>query len=149
GASALAPLRAGGSAVGSLHPLKAFPRPCPELEQARGTFFALDGDEAACRLATRLAAAWGGTSAPVPEEARTLYHFAATLAAGGVVTLLCTAIEIAGRLGLSQAVAGGLAELSRGAVAQVLATLAAGRPAPEAITGPAARGDGQALFRQL
>jgi len=149
GASVLAPLRAGGSAVGSFHPLKACPQPCPDPDQARGTFFALDGDGAALALAGRLAAAWGGSSARVAEEDRTLYHFAATLAAGGVVTLLCSAIEIAGRLGLPDGVAGGLAELSRGAVAQAIATIAAGDPAPLAITGPAARGDGPTLFRQL
>ena len=49
-------------------------------------FFAVDGDPEARALAGRLAAAWGGTAAEVPAEARPLYHFAATLAAGGVVT---------------------------------------------------------------
>lgn len=149
GASVLAPLREGGSSVGSLHPLKAFPRPLPDLADARGTLFAIDGDAAACDLASRLARAWGGVSALVPEDARTLYHFAATLAAGGVVTLLASAIEIASRLGLPGSVAGGLAELSRGAVAQAIETLEAGRPAPAAITGPAARGDRETVSRQL
>jgi predicted short-subunit dehydrogenase-like oxidoreductase (DUF2520 family) len=149
GASVLAPLRAAGSSVGSLHPLKAFPRPVPDLKDARGTFFALDGDVAAIDLASRLAGAWGGSSAWVPEEARTLYHFAASLAAGGVVTLLASAIEIADRIGLPGKVAAGLAELARGAVAETIETLAAGRPAPAAITGPAARGDRETVARQL
>ena len=43
-ASALAPLRAAGSAIGSLHPLKAFPQPLPDPAEARGVFFAVDGD---------------------------------------------------------------------------------------------------------
>src|SRR5687768_17323321 len=43
-ASVLAPLREAGSAVGSLHPLKAFPRPLPAPAEARGVFFAVDGD---------------------------------------------------------------------------------------------------------
>jgi predicted short-subunit dehydrogenase-like oxidoreductase (DUF2520 family) len=146
-ASALDDLRAGGSAVGSLHPLKAFPRPLPDPAAARGVFFAVDGDPAAQELAFRLAAAWGGVAAEVPAAARPLYHFAATLAAGGVVTLLAAAAEIAGRLGLPAAVPRGYLELARGALAAARDTLDADRPLAAAITGPAARGDLATLAR--
>lgn len=149
GASVLAPLRGSGASAGSLHPLKAFPRPLPSVRDAAGTFFAIDGDPPARALAARLAEAWGGTWAVVPEEERTLYHFAATLAAGGVVTLLATAVSIAGRLGLPPAVAGGLAELAEGAVGQASAALRSGREAATAITGPAARGDRETVSKQL
>ncbi|HEY7215797.1 MAG TPA: DUF2520 domain-containing protein [Thermoanaerobaculia bacterium] len=148
-ASALAPLRAAGSAVGSLHPLKAFPRPLPDPAEAHGVFFAADGDAAAQALALRLAAAWGGVAVEVPAAARPLYHFAATLAAGGVVTLLAAAAEIAERLGLPPEVARGYLELARGAVAAARETLDAGRPLGAAITGPAARGDRGTLARHF
>ena len=148
-ASALAPLQAAGSAIGSLHPLKAFPHPLPDPAEAQGVFFAIDGDAAARELAARLAAAWGGTAAEVPAAARPLYHFAATLAAGGVVTLLAAAAEIAGRLGLPPEVARGYLELARGAVGSARETLDAGRPLGSAITGPAARGDHATLARHL
>jgi predicted short-subunit dehydrogenase-like oxidoreductase (DUF2520 family) len=148
-ASALAPLRAGGSAVGSFHPLKAFPRPLPEPEQARGVFFAVDGDPAAREVAGRLAAAWGAVAGEVPAESRLLYHFAASLAAGGVVTLLAVAEELARRLGLPLPVTRGYLELCRGAVAAALDAAEAGAPVATAITGPAARGDGDLLLRQL
>ena len=153
GAAALAPVRDGGSAVGCLHPLKAFPRPLPEPDQAHGVFFALDGDPAAVALAGRLAAAWGGTAAEVPPAARPVYHLAATLAAGGVVTLLALAEELAGRLGLDPAVAGDVAggylELARGALAAAREAQQAGRPLGAALTGPAARGDRDTVARQL
>jgi predicted short-subunit dehydrogenase-like oxidoreductase (DUF2520 family) len=148
-AAVLAPLRTAGSAVGSLHPLKAFPRPLPDPAEARGVFFAVDGDAEAQALAVRLAGAWGGAAAEVPAAARPLYHFAATLAAGGVVTLLAAAAEIAGRLGLPQEVARGYLELARGAVAAARETLDAGRPLGAAITGPAARGDHATLERHF
>lgn len=148
-ASVLAPLREAGSAVGSLHPLKAFPRPLPDPAEARDVFFAVDGDPEAQELAGRMVAAWGGISAEVPPETRPLYHFAATLAAGGVTTLLAAAAEIAGRLGLPEAVARGYVELARGAVAAAGQALAEGRPLASAITGPAARGDGETLERHL
>lgn len=148
-ASVLAPLREAGTAVGSLHPLKAFPRPLPGPAEARGVFFAVDGDPAALALARRLAGAWGSVAGEVPAEARTLYHFAATLAAGGVVTLLAVAQEIAGRLGLPGEVVRGYLELARGAVAEAIETAEDGRPVAAAITGPAARGDVETVERQL
>jgi len=148
-AEVLAPLRGAGTAVGSLHPLKAFPQPLPDLAQAHGVFFAVDGDPAARALAHRLAAAWGAEAGEVPAAARTLYHFAATLAAGGVVTLLALAEEIAVRLRLPAAVVRGYLELSRGAVAAAIEADAAGRPVAAALTGPAARGDRATVERQL
>jgi predicted short-subunit dehydrogenase-like oxidoreductase (DUF2520 family) len=148
-ASVLAPLRAAGSAVGSLHPLKAFPEPLPDPAEARGVFFAVDGDPQARELAARLAAAWGAVAGEVPSDARPLYHFAATLAAGGVVTLLAAAGELGERLGLPAAVTRGYLELARGAVAAAGRSLDAGRPLAAAITGPVARGDAATLRRQL
>jgi predicted short-subunit dehydrogenase-like oxidoreductase (DUF2520 family) len=148
-AEVLAPLRALGTAVGSLHPLKAFPQPLVDPEEARGVFFAVDGDPPARALAFRLAAAWEAEAAEVPTAARTLYHFAATLAAGGVVTLLAAAEEIAGRLGLPDSVVRGYLELCRGAVAAATEAHAGGRTVAAALTGPAARGDRTTVERQL
>ena len=128
GAGALAPLAAGGTAAGTLHPLKAFRRPLPDPAAARGTVFAVGGDPAAEALARRLIAAWDGVAVAVPDERRVLYHLAASLAAGGAVTL----------------VAAGYLELARGALAEV-------DPADPAaaITGPVARGDAATVARQL
>jgi predicted short-subunit dehydrogenase-like oxidoreductase (DUF2520 family) len=148
-ASALDPLRAAGPRTGSLHPLKAFPQPLPDPAEARGIFFAMDGDAEARELAFRLAAAWGAVAAEVPADARPLYHFAATLAAGGVTTLLAAASEIAGALDLPEAVIRGYLELARGALAGAARTLDEGRPLGSAITGPAARGDQATLDRHF
>jgi predicted short-subunit dehydrogenase-like oxidoreductase (DUF2520 family) len=150
----------GTLAVGSLHPLKAFPRPLPDPAEARGVLFAIDGAPAARALAHRLATAWGGVPADIPAEARTLYHLAASLAAGGVVTLLALADELAGRLGLppevGRQVGRGYLELARGAIA------AASSPSEgsdggdgseggvaSALTGPVARGDAVTFRRQV
>lgn len=136
GAEALAPLRAGGTQVGALHPLRAFPRPLPSPAVARRTFLALDGDPAALALGARLAAALGATAAPVPAQVRPLYHLAATLSAGGVVTLVTAAVGLVESLGLPPAASAGLLELARGS----LAATSAERPW-RAITGPVARGE--------
>jgi len=146
-AAVLAPLRP-GSAVGSLHPLKAFPGPLPDPAEARGVFFGVDGDPAAQALAHRLVAAWEGVAAEIPESARALYHFAASLAAGGVVSLLALADELAGRLGLPPAVGRGYLELARGAIVGAAAALDAGAAVP-ALTGPVARGVAGTFLHQV
>src|SRR5687768_4032667 len=100
GAEALAPLRAGGTQVGAFHPLRAFSRALPSPAVARRTFLALDGDPAALALGARLAAALGAPAAVVPGPLRPLYHLAASLSAGGVVTLVAAAAGLLESLGL-------------------------------------------------
>lgn len=163
GASALGPLAhparepggAGGetaSAIGSFHPLKAFPAPLPDVAEAAGTFFALDGGAAAVAMGQRLAQAFDATAEVVPEPLRPLYHLAASVAAGGVVTLVATAADLARELELPDAVARGYLELASGAMARARTAVAealgetgetgtAARALAAAITGPVARGD--------
>jgi predicted short-subunit dehydrogenase-like oxidoreductase (DUF2520 family) len=142
GAGVLEPLRGAGCRIGALHPLKAFPRSLPDLAEAQGVFFGLDGDDEALRLACRLVAAWGGIAELIPAAARPLYHFAATLAAGGVATLLATAADLASTVGLPPAVVHGYLELARGTLAAIAAGIGdEGGRAAAAITGPVARGD--------
>jgi len=145
GAAVLEPLRSPACAVGTFHPLAAFPAPRTGLAAARGIFFALDGDPEARALGRRLAAAFGGEAAVVPEEIRDLYHLAASLAAGGVATVLASALDLARRAGVPEAARAGCGALARGALA---AALAAAEPAT-AITGPAVRGDLETVERQL
>lgn len=156
GASVLAPLAAPGadSATGSFHPLQAFPRPLPEaadLARAAGTFYALDGSPEAVALGERLAAAFGGASGVVPEAARDVYHLGATVAAGGVATLLVSAGETIERLGLEpglpEAIRRGYLALARSAVDALEAV--EGAPGPAAITGPLARGDHETFLREM
>ena len=158
GASALAPLAAAGApdggttvatAVGTVHPLKAFPHVLADPAAAHGVTFAVDGEPPARALAERLARAWGGVPQRVPETQRDLYHLAATLAAGGVVTMLAAAERVARAAGLERPVLDGYLELARGAVAGAGEELAAGGSFAAAITGPAVRGDRGTVQRQL
>lgn len=144
-ASILAPMGTAGSAIGSIHPLRAFPRALNDCGTAKGTVFALDGDAPATTLARRLVAAWGGVAVEVPAEARPLYHLAATLAAGGITTLLASAYELADRLGLPPEIKAGYLQLALGALHQVEST----NDAAAAITGPVARGDLEGFEAQL
>lgn len=143
-AAVLAPLAASGSSVATFHPLKAFPRTLSNPSDAQGVVFSLDGDARALELAARLLRAWDAVGVAVPPEKRRLYHFAASVAAGGVVTLVALAAEISRRLDLPPAVAAGYLALAQGALREVDPNQPSG-----AITGPAARGDVGAVSAAL
>jgi len=141
----LAALRRGDRAIGSIHPLKAFPRVLSSAAAAEGTVFGIDGDPKARALAQRLALACSGVPVEIPPSARSLYHLSATIAAGGVVTLLASTAELAETLELDPAVIDGYLELARGALLQARNSESVG----DAITGPVARGDFQGHQAQI
>src|ERR1041384_3758933 len=75
--SVLAPLRARGASVGSIHPLQTFGRHVLSLA---GVHFAGEGDEAALRMARSLVTTWHGKLLRIRRAQKTLYHVAATFA---------------------------------------------------------------------
>jgi predicted short-subunit dehydrogenase-like oxidoreductase (DUF2520 family) len=150
GSDALAPLSANGSRCGVLHPLKAFATALPEPSEGHGVTFGWSGDPATLPLARRLVSAWGGILVEIPDELRPVYHLAATFAAGGVVTLLSAACELATRLGLPPEVAAGYFTLARGSLeAAAKQEAAAPGRAAAALTGPIARGYARGIERSL
>lgn len=141
----LSPLRRHGSAVGSLHPLKTFPQVIVDQTEASGTVFGIDGDERAQSLARRLATGLAGVPTVIPPDTRSQYHLAATLAAGGVVTLLASAAELAKTVGLGPEVVAGYLELARDALHRA----ASSETIANAITGPVARGEMKEFQSQI
>jgi predicted short-subunit dehydrogenase-like oxidoreductase (DUF2520 family) len=115
---------------GSLHPL--MPLPTAAIGRDRllsGITFAVAGDPMARRLAESL----GGTAVDVPDDDRTTYHAAASIAANHLVALLGQVERVAATIGLPlDAFAG----LLRAATDDAL-ELGPHR----ALTGPAVRGD--------
>jgi len=85
----LDPLRPLGASVGSMHPLQTFNGVhVPPLE---GKVFAIEGDEAAVRVARKMARDLGGSPVRLAASKKPLYHAAGAFAAG-----LCLALEEAG-----------------------------------------------------
>jgi predicted short-subunit dehydrogenase-like oxidoreductase (DUF2520 family) len=144
-ASVLAPLKDLGSSVGTIHPLMAFSKVLEDPSLSEGKVFAIDGDPLARDLATRLAVCWHGRPVHVPAEARPLYHLGASLAAGGVVTLLAAAVEIATLQELPPEIGEGYLALAHGAIEEASRS----GSVTDAITGPLARGDLNTFRRQL
>lgn len=89
----LDPLREAGIAVASVHPLMTFvPGAHPSL---RGVPFALEGENAATRVARRIVRDLGGESFSLPASRKAAYHAWATMTSPLLLAFLVTVEEAA------------------------------------------------------
>lgn len=141
----LAPLRALGFAVGSLHPLVSVADAAAPQDPFRGAHFCVEGDRAATRVATSLVKELGGLPFTISSEAKPLYHAAATVTSGHVTALFDLATEMLQECGLTK-------RRARQILAPLLKSTAANLDAQspaEALTGPFARGDVATIGKHL
>jgi predicted short-subunit dehydrogenase-like oxidoreductase (DUF2520 family) len=141
--SALASLAARGASVGSLHPVRPLPADGGRPGCLAGADLAFEGMPAARERALAIAEACGAELFDLPARAgaKHAYHAAAALLSNGTVALFDAALELAGGdekverafLGLLE---GTLENLRRLGV-------------PDALTGPALRGDAEVLEGHL
>ncbi len=135
GKSVLEAVREQGAAIGSVHPLQTFSGVgVPPLE---GKVFAIEGDAAAVRVARQIVAALGGAPLRIDGAKKPLYHAAAALAAGHVLSVEEAAARMLMSLGMKRREAvRALLPLTR----QVLENFERLGPGA-AWTGPLSRGD--------
>ncbi len=141
----LSPLRELGFAIGSMHPLVSVSDPVSGAKVFRGTFFGVEGDSRAVRLARKIVRELGGRSFSIAAGDKALYHAAAVMASGHVVALFDIAVEMLARCGLSPKRA---REVLLPLVESTLRNLSAREPA-RALTGTFARGDVTTMRRHL
>jgi len=123
--------------VGSLHPLQSLPSVEVGLARLAGSWCAVDGPDAVERLAISL----GLRPIRIPPAARVEYHAAATIASNHLVALLGQATRVARDVGVPPEA---LWPLVRATIDNVEAL-----GAPDALTGPVARGDADTVARHL
>jgi len=87
--SVLQVLRAHGAAIGSMHPMQTFSG--VGIPPLAGKVFAIEGDDAAVRVARRIARTLDGVPLGICPGQKPLYHAAGVFAAG-----MCLALEEAG-----------------------------------------------------
>jgi predicted short-subunit dehydrogenase-like oxidoreductase (DUF2520 family) len=89
----LAPLRAKGARVASVHPMMTFVRGAvPDIE---GVAFALEGDVAAVRAARSIIRNLGGRPFTIKKENKVLYHVFGSFASPLVIALMASMEEVA------------------------------------------------------
>lgn len=133
----LAPARAAGAAVVSVHPLQTFAEVETAVQHLPGSFFALEGDEAALPLARQMVEDLGGRYFFIRAHDKPLYHAAACIACNYLVALLHLATGLYHQFGLDREEAFAALEPL---VAGTFRNIARVGVAP-ALTGPIARGD--------
>jgi len=137
--SLLAPLRAAGAAVASVHPLKSFADPAAAAASFAGTWCTAEGDAEALQCLQPLFERLGARVARMDAAGKTLYHAAAVLMCNDLVALMEAGLRSAEAAGLAREAAlamfGPLDNVFRiGSV--------------RALTGPVARGDAAVVARQ-
>ena len=138
----LAPLGKRGATVGSLHPLYPFPKPLRVFPP--GVVFGIEGDPRALEQALALVRSLRGEPMEVRSTEKALYHAAAALVAGHLLTLADLGVRALVRAGVRKSRA-----------RTVLVPLAQAtlrcyqRWGGRAWTGPLARGDADTVRRHL
>jgi predicted short-subunit dehydrogenase-like oxidoreductase (DUF2520 family) len=144
-AAVLQPLKNVGFSVGSMHPLVSINQPATDPKIFRGAFFCLEGDRSAVGLAGRIAGDLGAQKFSLRADDKPLYHAAAVMSSGHVVSLFDIATEMLVECGLTkQRARAVLLPL----LTSTLTSLISHAPA-QALTGPFARGDGATAHRHL
>ncbi|HZP22616.1 MAG TPA: DUF2520 domain-containing protein [Terriglobales bacterium] len=140
---ALAPLRAKGAHVASVHPMMTFVRhQHPEMS---GVAFALEGDPAATRAARAIIEELGGKPFAIRKENKVLYHAFGSFASPMVVALIAAMEEVALAAGIrGQDVKGVIAPLLQQTIRNYLTLNAAA-----AFSGPIVRGDVATVRKHL
>jgi predicted short-subunit dehydrogenase-like oxidoreductase (DUF2520 family) len=140
----LAPLRAAGALVASVHPVRSFADPQQVAASFDGTFCGIEGDEGALALLNPVFAAIGARTVPIDARAKTVYHAASVFASNYLTTVLDAALRAYQAAGVPEDVA---RELARPLALETLANVF--RLGPEtALSGPIARGDAATVARQ-
>jgi predicted short-subunit dehydrogenase-like oxidoreductase (DUF2520 family) len=141
---ALEPARIGRATVLSLHPLQTFPTVEAAVERLPGSAMAVTAwSEKGVGLGERLASDVGGRPFQLADENKPLYHAAAVFCSNYLAVLVALSERLFGLAGIEDPVSL-FAPLARAALDNGL-ELGPGT----ALTGPAVRGDGGTIRRNL
>lgn len=143
-ASLLQPIRSAGGAVMSFHPLQTFTR-----EEREGLFdgiyVALEGDPAAVETGRRISEALGCRHVLLDEEAKPLYHLAASTASNALGVLLAMSCELFNTVGIDSDTA---IRMLQPLVDRTWSNVQRLQP-ERALTGPVVRGDVSTVERHI
>jgi len=140
----LAPLRAAGAVLASVHPVRSFADPAAVAAAFDGTWCGVEGDPAALALLVPAFEAAGARIVAIDPAAKTVYHAASVFASNYLVTVLDAALRAYQAAGIPEQVA---RELAQPLAAETLANVMR-LGAEQALSGPIARGDEATVARQ-
>ena len=140
----LAPAKAAGAAVASVHPIRSFAGSEAAATGFAGTWCGIEGDKPAVEQLTHAFSAIGARLVSIDPAFKSVYHSAAVFSSNYLVTLLDVAVAAYAKAGVPREDALKLMEpLVRGTVDNVFRL-----GTTDALTGPIARGDVATVLRQ-
>ena len=134
-----------GCATGSMHPLVSISDAVSGSTSFAGTFFCIEGVEAAQETARSIVDTLGGRSFSIGSDYKTLYHAAAVTACGHLVALIDAAIEMLTKCGIDR---GSAQEILLPLIKSTIANLETQTP-EQALTGTFARADVATFERHM
>jgi predicted short-subunit dehydrogenase-like oxidoreductase (DUF2520 family) len=126
-----------GACTGSLHPVMVVAAGGRGHEALQGATAAIDGNDPACVWLTAFARDLQMEPVTIPAEHRALYHLSAAMVGGLMTGLLASAVDLWGVLGLDRSTAA----TAMGRMVQEAGRNLERLGVPEAVMGPAIRGD--------
>jgi len=139
----LAPLRARGARVASVHPMMTFVRGA--VPQMAGVSFAVEGDTAAVRAAKTIVGDLGGISFVIRKQNKVLYHVFGSFASPMVIALMASLEQVARAAGIRRS------DIKRVMMPLLVQTLRnhLDHDAAAAFSGPLVRGDVATVCKHL
>lgn len=132
-----ASLAAKGWHTGSIHPLASVSDPAGGVEALRRAYWCIEGDARATRLARRIVRDLGARAFSIDAKDKPVYHAAAVMSSGNVVSVFDVALDMLKSCGLSRREA---QKILLPLLESTALNLSRAHP-KEAITGTFARGD--------
>jgi predicted short-subunit dehydrogenase-like oxidoreductase (DUF2520 family) len=132
-----ASLAADGWHTGSIHPLASVSDPASGVEALRRAYWCIEGDAKATRLARRIVRDLGARAFSIDAKDKPVYHAAAVMSSGNVVSVFDVALDMLNSCGLSRREA---QKILLPLLESTARNLSRADP-KEAITGTFARGD--------
>ena len=144
-ASVLSPLRRRGAAIGSVHPYQTIPSAAAGLRNLPGAYWAIEGDAAACQVATRWVKTLGGVAFRVHPSRKVLYHASAFLVCPTLVTLMDHSLRLLRHSGVPEKIARPMLARFVSETVRNFEQMGGRR----SLTGPAVRGDWPVIRKHL
>lgn len=141
----LAPLRARGFALASLHPIISVSNADDSFTALTRAYYSIEGDKKAVSVLRKIVGSLGGKIVSIQGSRKAFYHSAAVIACGHMAALFDAAAETMTRCGLSTKQA---ERVISSLVASTLDNIKRFGPA-RALTGPFARGDVETVKSHL
>jgi predicted short-subunit dehydrogenase-like oxidoreductase (DUF2520 family) len=143
----LAPLRAKGALIASLHPMRSFADPAIAAQNFSGTFCALEGDEAALDIIEPMFQELGAQTYRINKDQKPAYHIAGVFASNYMVTLASMAKKLLSDANLpNETVNQVVLSVMQGTLTNISSNI---DNLALALTGPLQRGDEKTLHKHI